>query len=63
MSAAPNWTMNESAVAVREFYLSLRKAGFGRWDARWLTACMIKDVPMPGWFADKLRDAEPESDT
>lgn len=56
----PSTSLDDGAVVAHEMYLSLRRAGFGRWAALWLTACLNKAVPLPDWFADKLRDAEPE---
>lgn len=56
------YTITESAAGLHEVYLSLRQAGFGRMDARWLVACLLKGVPLPDWFADKLRDADPEAE-
>lgn len=53
-------SMNDSAVAMHEFYSSLRRGGFGRWEALWLTGCMVKGVPLPDWLADKLRNTEDE---
>ena len=60
MSEQAQFTVDESAVMLHEFYSSLRNAGFGRTAALWLTACMSKGVPLPDWFADKLRDADPD---
>lgn len=57
--ADPSPTLDSSAVVHHEIHQSLRRAGFGRWQALWLTACMAKGVPLPQWFADQLQSAKP----
>lgn len=54
--------MDSSALVHHEIHASLRRAGFGRWQALWLTACTIKGVPLPQWFADQLESAKPSED-
>jgi hypothetical protein len=58
VSDEPIYTMQEGATGLNELYVSLRNGGFGRWAALWLCGCMLKSVPLPDWFADRLRDSE-----
>lgn len=55
----PGTSLDASAVVHHEIHASLRRAGFGRWQALWLTACMAKGVPLPQWFVAQLEGAEP----
>jgi hypothetical protein len=54
--------LDAGAIIAHELYRSLRRAGFGRWEALWLTAAIQKDVPLPSWFADKLESMKPDEE-
>ena len=58
----PSAALDGSAVIHHEIHQSLRRAGFGRWQALWLTACTIKGVPLPAWFAEQLNATQPPPD-
>lgn len=55
----PSTSLDASAVVHHEIHASLRRAGFGRWQALWLTAVTIKGVPLPEWFSKQLGEMRP----
>lgn len=50
----PGTGLDAETLVHHEIHQSFRRAGFGRWQALWLTACMAKGVPLPQWFAAQL---------
>lgn len=55
-------SLDSGAIIAHELYSSLRRAGFGKWEALWLTGAIQGTVPLPSWFADKLESMQPEQE-
>lgn len=55
-------TLDDALVAMHEWFVGLRKAGFGRMEALWLTGVWSKGVPMPDWLYDMLEAHKPWDD-
>lgn len=51
--------LDEALIAMHEYHRGLRKAGFGRMEALWLTGAWAKGVPMPDWLYDLLESHRP----